>query len=142
LGSHYLRHSGSALALLLPYFRLITRPRFLGQQHNSATGLALGQISSVGRLELRDVEAAVRAGRLAVVTFRDGGIGGDALRRHAYDLSDSHGCKIVMIRRKIPRTVPDTYEIFLEPNGRQQMEVLARQLEVIKQKPQGRSVFE
>jgi hypothetical protein len=73
------------------------------------------------------VEAAFHAGRLALVTFHDdSGMGSDG------DLDDSYPWKIVMNRRKAPRTAPDTYEIFLEADDVKQMEALARELDVIK----------
>lgn len=67
------------------------------------------------------LDAAVRSGRLALITFQDQHRIGDEFSRRVFEYGHSNQCHVVMIRLKLPTTSPDTYEVLLDPKCRDAM---------------------
>jgi len=77
----------------------------------------------------KQMDAELRSGRLALVTFHNGGrLGMSEFSQQALDYGRSNGWQVVMVRN--PKS--DFFEVLLESKGKVQMEAFVRELEKTK----------
>jgi hypothetical protein len=74
------------------------------------------------------INAAVRSGRLALITFQDQHRIGDEFPRRVFAYGQSNQCHVVMVRLKVPTTSPDTYEVLLDPKCEKAMQAFVASL--------------
>jgi hypothetical protein len=70
----------------------------------------------------RHLASAIRSGRLAVIPFHDEAtLGMNNLSSHIFGFANTNHFEVVMIRLKTPTTIPATYEILVEANGKSRL---------------------